>query len=316
MSDSIIKSFTTILNFVKELNDCFGYKHKNIHSYYKLMKKTQIGNKVIMEKHASIFKEYCDNNSEFINKKDVSLIKNDNISFSDKVYLNIKELIIESDQETKNVIFKHLQVIYYLLNPNNDTKLALTSKSNGKNETNFIKSFMTKIEDEFKSNQFDDPLTATMTLLQNGIFTDMMNSMTKELSSGNLDVSNLLGSVQGMMTEIKGELDPEEASKIPDINDMMNKFQNINPENPQDIQNMVGNMMGGLKLDGKGVDIMNLASNIMGGEGNILSAAGGMLGGIMGGSDKSDELKIEDIEDIDNKKFSKDELLKLMKEEN
>ena len=175
---------------------------------------------------------------------------------------------------------------------------------------------MTKIEDEFKSNQFDDPLTATMTLLQNGIFTDMMNSMTKELSSGNLDVSNLLGSVQGMMTEIKGELDPEEASKIPDINDMMNKFQNINPENPEDIQNMVGNMMGGLKLDGKGVDIMNLASNIMGGEGNILSAAGGMLGGIMGGSDKSDELKIEDIEDIDNKKFSKDELLKLMKEEN
>jgi hypothetical protein len=143
----------------------------------------------------------------------------------------------------------------------------------------------------------------------------MLDSMKNDINEGKLNIPKLLGSVQGMMTEIKGELDPEEASKIPDIGDMMNKFQNINPENPEDIQNMVGNMMGGLNIDGKGINIMSLASNIMGGEGNILSAAGSMLGGIMGGNDQNEELKIEDIEDVDNKKFSKDELLKLMKEE-
>jgi hypothetical protein len=48
-----------------------------------------------------------------------------------------------------------------------------------------------------------------MDLLQSGIFTDVVNTMSKDLSSGKLNINKLLGNVQGMVKDLSKDISPD-----------------------------------------------------------------------------------------------------------
>ncbi len=287
MEDDIYKPFTKILTFVKELNTLFGDKYTNISLYYKLLKKTPISNKGAVRKQNSVFKTFLENNKEAIIEKDLGLFKDENISFSERVYINITQVLKEADDNEN--IYKHLQLISAILIK--DEKMIEALKDTRDNETKFLNKFMGKVENTFKGSEINDPIKAAMSLMGSGILSDM----SKEIQSGKLNIGKLIGNLQGMMTDVAQEI-KENSPNSDEANKVNNALNNL--------PNMINNLMNG---NGEGGDIMSMVSGLMGGGPsnmpgpspdmmNMLNGGGGqpdimnMLSGLMGGGEAKDDM--------------------------
>jgi hypothetical protein len=234
-SDQSLKIFAKILSFVNELKQVFP--RENIQLYHKLLKKTPIGNTEAISKHLHVFDQFISSNQEAIKTKNVEKLEGD-IFFSKKVYLNIISCMKESDNETRQVIFKHLQVLLFLLHPNEEIKeivQPIAQKSSG-GEDKFLENFMNKIEQTFTGQEFNDPMQATMSLLNSGVFSDMIQTMNKGMSSGEIDISKLLGSVQGMLGNLGGNSSDPQLSQMMNMATQMMSNINLNPGTGQDPQ--------------------------------------------------------------------------------
>jgi len=264
--ESTIKIFTKILNFVTELNTGFGDKYPNVRLYYKFLSKTPISKKVAMEKQNGTFRTFLSKNKDAVIKQDANLFQDDKISYSEKVFINIKEIIQEAVPENKKTIFKHLQLVSYLFTGDQDMKDAITGagtksvkevpQDDGQ-ENKFIDNFMTKIESSFADKDFKDPMEATMNLLQSGIFTDMINTMHKDVTSGKLNVNKLLGNVQGMMGKLTQDIgDGGQDNPMNMLNSMLS---NNGGENP--FMSMMSGMMGGNQSNVN--NVMGMMSGMM-----------------------------------------------------
>ena len=252
-NDLYLKVFSKTLSFLKELNDTFGEKHPSVRLFYKLYKNTSILSTDKVKSRVDVFKKYLlDNKDDIINGTSLSI---DELKISDKVYIKFSDLFKDCDKDTSNVILKHLRLILYIINPNEDLKNAIiTPTASNTKEDEFLQNFMSKVEDTFKEGDMPtDPMAATMKLLQSGVIGDLMGNITSSVNNGGLDIKKLLGSVQGMM----GNLQTETASQ--------------GKENPVDVVNNIVSAMG------------PLLNSMGGGNGNgpDLSAIMGMMGGMM-----------------------------------
>ena len=292
----VTKPFSKILAFVNELNRNFGNKHKNLGLYYTFLKeKTPLSNKKAISKQNEVFKKFLENNREAVLNMDISLLKADNIAFSEKVYINLRQLLKEN-KDAVEVIFKHLQLISALLLEDNSMIEALKEDR----ESKFLDKYVSKIDELFNNtNGVEDPMAAAMSLLQSGALSDM----TKELKDGKLNVGKLISSLQSKMkstaSEIGSSAQTEEASQNPNVLDNLMK-------DPSSLMNMAsglmeGSFLGNMDEDAK-VNMMNMVGGLMNGEGagdlaGIASSLMGnmdedtkvnmmnMVGGLMGGGD-------------------------------
>jgi len=254
-SDPSEKIFIKVLNFVHDLNDVFGKKYNNIKLYNKFLKETPMENAKAVKKQNSIFKNFVQNNFEAILKKDITFLEDHQILFSDKVFINIKEIVEEADQDTSHQIFQHLQLIAYLFTNDQNMKAALSnsykvsppiSTKTDQAESEFIHNYMSKIEQSFGEKDFSDPMTATLGLLKSGVFTDMIKTLQTDVSSGKLDVNKLLGNVQGMMSQISSDTKENGDAPPLDINSLMNGgmiSQMLGGSGMTDVMSMVGNIL-------------------------------------------------------------------------
>lgn len=226
-----LKIFQTISLFVKELTETYGKEFHQLALYNRLLEKTPITNTLAIQKHILIFNDFCKRNKEYILSKNKNQIQ-EKIIFSNKIYIEIKEIITKSDSETQEVIWKHLLLICFHLFQTDDIKQIIkniSSPSNSdeiKSEQDFISTFMTKIESKFKDKEFTDPMSATSELLQSGLFTEMVSTMNTEIQSGNLNIAKLLGSVQGMLGNISGEVNSSNTDSNL-INNMMSNMMSV-----------------------------------------------------------------------------------------
>jgi hypothetical protein len=276
MEDDIYKPFTRILTFVKEINVLFGEKYPNISLYYKLLKKTPISNKGAIRKQNTVFRTFLENNKDAIIEKDLSLFKEDKISFSERVFINITQVLKESDDNEN--IYKHLQLISAILIK--DEKMVEALKDTRDNETKFLNKFMGKVENTFKGSEINDPIKAAMSLMGSGILTDM----SKEIQSGKLNIGKLIGNLQGMMTDVAKDIkenspNSEEADKVNEtLNNLPNMINNLMSGEGGDIMGMVSGLMGP-SSGGPSPDMMNMLSGGGGGQPNIMNMLSGLMGG-------------------------------------
>jgi hypothetical protein len=280
MDEDIYKPFTKIITFVKELNTLFGTKYSNISLYYKLLKKTPVSNKGAVRKQNLVFKTFLENNKDAIIEKDISLLKDSTISFSERVFINIKDVLEEADDNEN--IFKYLQLISALLI--RDEKMIEALKDTTDNETKFLNKFMGKVESSFKGSEINDPIKAAMSLMGSGILSDM----GKEIQSGKLNIGKLIGNLQGMMTDVVKDIketNPDSNQEIEKINDTLTNLPNIMNNimsgngGQGDIMNMVSGLMGGNSAT-PSPDMMNMMNGLLGGGSSpdIMSMVSGMLG--------------------------------------
>jgi hypothetical protein len=294
MEEDIYKPFTRILTFVKEINVLFGEKYPNISLYYKLLKKTPISNKGAIRKQNAVFKTFLETNKEAIIEKDLGLFKDDKISFSERVFINITQVLKEADDNEN--IYKHLQVISAILIK--DEKMIEALKDTRDNETKFLNKFMGKVENTFKGSEINDPVKAAMSLMGSGILTDM----SKEIQSGKLNIGKLIGNLQGMMTDVAKDIkesspESKEAEQVNNaLNNLPNMINNLMSGNGEggDLMGMVSGLLGGApssNMPGPSPDMLNMLNGITGGGGgqpNIMS----MLSGIMKGEGNDDMMSM------------------------
>jgi hypothetical protein len=246
--------------------------------YYTFLKeKTPLSNKKAISKQNEVFKKFLENNREAVLNMDIKLLKDDNIAFSEKVYINLKQLLKEN-KDAVEVIFKHLQLISALLLEDNTMVEALKEDR----ESKFLDKYVSKIDELFKNtNGVEDPMAAAMSLLQSGALSDM----TKELKDGKLNVGKLISSLQEKMkttaSEIGSTTQTEEASQIPNVLDNLMKDPTSLLKDPSSLMNMASGLIGNMDEDAK-VNMMNMVGGLMNG-GDLTGILGGLMNGESGG---------------------------------
>jgi hypothetical protein len=275
----VTKPFSKILAFVNELNRNFGNKHKNLGLYYTFLKeKTPLSNKKAISKQNDVFKKFLENNREAVLNMDIKLFKDENIAFSEKVYINLKQLLTEN-KDAVEVIFKHLQLISALLLEDNTMIEALKEDK----ESKFLDKYVSKIDELFKNtNGVEDPMAAAMSLLQSGALSDM----TRELKDGKLNVGKLITSLQEKMKTTASEIStsvPSSEQSVPNILDNLMKDPSSLLKDPSSLMNMASGLIGNMDEEAK-VNMLNMVGGIMNDPSSLMNEQGGIdLGGIASG---------------------------------
>ena len=90
MEDNNLLVFKIITKIVSQINDMCGENHINIQLYNRLLEKTTLTNTTSIEKHISIFKEFCVSNNESIINRNYNEFESEGVNFSDNIYINFK----------------------------------------------------------------------------------------------------------------------------------------------------------------------------------------------------------------------------------
>lgn len=290
LSDSNLITFKGIINFINDLNSLFGESQHSLKLYHHLITKTTFAHNKPILKHIEAFTNYCVSNNEAIMAKDKNRLNNDNIQYSERVYINIRSLFFPKrnpiDYETEEAIWKHLIYLSARTNPNEGAlrmlKSVVESKSSGGErkeadsggininiggdgkEKEFLTNIMNKVENCIDPNT-TNPLQAISTIMSSGLLTELVNDMGQGIENGSINLNSLMGTVQSMVTNMSGG-----ATQTPQTQGGEN--QTANPLGGIDMntitsmmQQMMSNGGTGGTTGGEMPDLTGLLGTLMGG---------------------------------------------------
>jgi hypothetical protein len=276
MTDTSLITFKAISNFTNCLAEVFGEEHRCLKLYAHLISKTTISHEKPILKHIVAFRDFCINNRDAIENKDYTKFDMKNITYSERVYIGIYDILKESDRETSGIIWKHLLTISALVDPTGKARKVLketSEKNGGVLEANFLQNIIEKVEKNVDPNA--NPMEAITSIMQSGVFQELVSVMGSGLQDGSLDLSKLMGTVQQMV----GTMNEDGSDSENDAT-----------------MNLMNTMMSNLNTGGSGV------SGVSGGGGqppdlsNIMAMMGPMLGALGGGGGGGSRTKkIENI---------------------
>lgn len=201
--------FKHIVDFINELSDLCGNRFKSVFLYKRVIKSTTFSHEIAIKRNIDLFRSFCTENRDAIQTTDEKLIKNPVISYSDRVFLNFKEIFGFADEDSKKSIWQHILVLSAFLDPLGNAKKVLkdmaSKKEDGSNEEKFLTNILEKIESSVDPSKDSNPTAAISTMLQNGTFNTILSSVQNGFESGTLDITRLMGAMQGMMTKIGGD---------------------------------------------------------------------------------------------------------------
>ena len=215
--------FKAISSFIAALNEAFGAQHHPVKLYDRLLSKTTLSNDRIIKKHIEFFRLFCVSNRDCIVAKNKKLVE-PVITYSDRVFVDMSVIFEKSDSETSEIIWKHLLTISALLDPAGKAKDIL--KNNNTKEADFLSDIINKVESNIKPNA--NPLEAVSSIMQSGVFNDLLSSMNNGMQDGSLDLGKLMGTVQTMCSSL-GNLNPggSEGGAPGGAPDMMNMINTM-----------------------------------------------------------------------------------------
>lgn len=242
-------TFNAISKFVGELGELYGKKQRSLSLYKRLIKKTSICNEGPIQKHITTFRKFCVDNREAIRSKNSSNLTTSQIKYSETALIDMKEIFTLVDKETKDEaheiresIWKHILTISALVDPAGKAKDILKesvakSSANSGHEVDFIANIIDKVENTVDPNA--NPMEAVSSIMQSGIFTDLITDMNNGLQSGNLDLSKLMGAVTGMVSTLGQQSGGTQSQ---------DNLQNADAMNM--LNSMVGSFMAGMQPPG------------------------------------------------------------------
>lgn len=242
-------AFRTICNFVNDLTSVYGSKYKPLRLYHRLINQTQIGHVEAIDKHVSIFRDFCVQNRDAIYENNSSKIRTNTVTYSNKVYINFSHVFDIADPDTKPIIWRHLLTISAILDPAGNAKNILKNISENKTEdekvgeTDFLSDMIDKVGKNIDPNA--SPTEAISSLMKSGLMTDILGSMENGLKNGQLDMSKLLGSVQKMVGSLKDQVgdDPDAKQAVSLIDTMVGSMNNGEQPNLGSMMSMVSSLM-------------------------------------------------------------------------
>ena len=252
MDNTSVLIFKAICEFVSELNNEFGSKHKNVALYNRLLERTGIVNVGPVNKHIDCFRTFFSQNHKAMEERNTEHLVDTKISYSDRVFIDVALVLKQSSKDNAKVIWQHLLNIWCLIDPTSQARRLLNEalkdneNKDATNEEDFLTNIISKVEQTVSKEKVDqeNPMAAISTLMQSGVMSDLVNGMQKGLSDGSLNVGKLMMSVQSMIGKMGGPNQGQGggqggAQGMPDLSQMMSM---IGP--------MMGNLMGGMAQQG------------------------------------------------------------------
>jgi hypothetical protein len=200
-TDNSLVAFKAISNFCGSLNEVFGAKFKPVRLYARLISKTTLAHEKAIDKHLEAFRDFSLANRDALEAKNISLIKSPRIEYSQRVYLDISEILNKADRETTEIIWRHLLTISALVDPTSRAKQILKEsleKGDTPTEANFLNDIIGKVEEHVDPNA--NPMEAVASIMNSGVFSELIGGMGNGLQDGSLDLSKLMGVVQNMVS--------------------------------------------------------------------------------------------------------------------
>jgi len=263
MDDQKLRIFNSIASFVQDLDTGFEKKYKPVALYNRLLVRTTLRSNTAIERHINAFRSFFNNNPNYIQNK--SLTDNTCISYSDRIYLDLRKILSKTDTDAHQHIHKHLVIIYSLMNlgtrqgrealesfaeasGNSELDLNLPDTTEG----NFIKDTLTEMTQHFENMEDSgNPMMMMSSMMQSGFFTKFMGDLQTKFSSGEMDLRSLMGTVTDVISEATPE-GGEEAAQIRNFvtqsMDQVNNLtggQNLPPEIQGQMNELVNAMTGG-----------------------------------------------------------------------
>lgn len=243
MDDSKLKAFNAISCFVQDLNENFGQKYKPVALYNRLIEKTTIRDHAAINKHIEAFKAFYSENPNYLDKKELKM--DAVIKYSDRVYIKLANVLEKSEPEAHAIIYKHLATIYTILNIGSEKSLELLNKLKNDtdnvanipsiedlelqvpstNEGNFVKNTLTEMQGHLKTTN-GNPAEMITSMMQSGFFQKFMGDMQNGITNGNINLPNLMSTVQQVISQNMPE--GEEGEQITKL---MSGLQNTLPKN-------------------------------------------------------------------------------------
>ena len=271
--DTHILPFQAIFSFVTSMNEHLGSKDKPLRMYSRLLEQTKFSHEIPIKKHIQAFTKFCIANRDAIYGKKFDKFVEPRITYSERVYIDLKKIFELADREQRKVIWEHILTISALVDSTGRAKQILKNAKAGKNENNFLSKIIEKIEKNVNLEESKNPFDIVNQLLSSGVFTDIIGSMNEQINNGELNMASMLGVVQSMLSSFTKDQ--------PEVNEMVNNFMKSMEK-------------------GEMPDLSALTSLLGGGEGSEgvpdLSALAGLMGGLsQGGSGGNGVQNISDL---------------------
>lgn len=199
LEDTIVL-FKCIVDFIHCLCEMFGKQQHSLELYDLLMEKTGIVHQDPIKKHVQLFKNFLKTNEDAILENSEEKMTQWKIEYSEKVFIDLEAIFsicIESDKET---IWQHLLTLMAVLVPTSGAKSILKEKKASKNkEGDFLTNLIHKVERHVDPSSASDPAQMMSGILSSGLFSELMDDMNRGMSDGDLDITKMMGSLQGMI---------------------------------------------------------------------------------------------------------------------
>jgi hypothetical protein len=237
--------FKAIHSFVMALSQEFGTKNKPLTLYARLIEQTTFSHNVAIQKHIQAFTKFCVQNREAIYDKKYECLSFPRIKYSDRVYIDMKDIFKIASSEEKNIIWQHILTISALVDGTGKAKKILKEtlehKTTESNEANFLTDIIEKVEKniDIESLNQADPMQAIGQIMSSGIFTDLISSMNDQVSTGKLDMTKMLGVVQNMVGTLSkddpniGQMVSGLLQSLPDSNVLPTNNSQTDSQQPQ-----------------------------------------------------------------------------------
>jgi hypothetical protein len=214
------KIFKAIIDFTDQLNDTFGKDDVNVVKVYRIINKTPLTNRKVIDRHLLVFHDYLDKNRNAILARNADAFEVDKVELTERIFMDLKSIILQADEATRKVIWQHLLNIMYLFDPKNEhvrTELKVAMSEHDTKENKFLMDTFSKFEKTLQESKTDgaepDPMAMVSGLMQSGFLNEMIGNINSGVSNGNLDIKALIGTVQNMLGNLSETIEREDGKK-------------------------------------------------------------------------------------------------------
>lgn len=229
------KRFDAIKEFVKVLCESFGKHNKPLALYNKLLESTTYKHVAPAMKHINCFDSFLKKYKSSIVSGKLSLPPNAKIIYNERIFVDLPAFLKKSDNATADVIKQHLLVIMSLLHPddtetldNLEHKLGSLGIDTSTKEGQFMNNIFSQVGQAMEGVDLssDNPMGAVASLMNSGLIQNMMGGFQNGIQNGELDMSALMGTMQGMMKNLTGQM-KDAGMDIPEMPNVLNASSQI-----------------------------------------------------------------------------------------
>jgi hypothetical protein len=284
-TESHIVAFQAISSFINDLSGVFGEDQRSLKLYAHLISKTTSAHEIAISKHIQLFRDFCVQNRESIESKDVNL-KSTRIEYSEKVVIDMADIFKRADTSTSRIVWRHLLIISAIVDVTGQALQIL--KETPCDESDFLTDIIDKIESTIKPDA--DPMSTISSLMSSGVLNELIQGVGSGMTDGSLDINKLIGGVQKIISKTSGDTGGEESVKLNGIMDMIKQAGDEGGDEggeAPDINKMLNPLMGMLSQGGEGGEAPDISKLLgmfspQGGEGGEAPDLSKMLGPLMG----------------------------------